>query len=446
MRFDYRRVTFVMLVLLLLPALIACGGGDDDEPEPAGTPQAGQTETSSDRSTPAPAEGTDVSGEATQAPGGGTPAPGGATATSGGNVPAFPTNTPAPTVTSSVDHRAESFAYGWNVAVRGDEQGGEHNQRTLDAVQESGFGWIRFQLEWSQFERADDQWDPLPIDRIVDQFADADVRILIVVAKPPDWAIDPTGQQFLADYGEFHELMSFLADRYRGKVQAWEIWNEQNLASEMGGEVSVPDYYELLKAGWNGVKAVNPEALVVYGGLTPNGVMDPAIAIDDVQYLELSYRYQNGDIRNYFDILGMHVSATHNPPDTLWPDNPGTEQGWVDHPSFYFRRGEQLRQVMLQNDDDAKPVWLTEFGWSTENQAPGYEYGVNNTEDEVAEYLARAFEIATTDWDFVTGAFVWTLNWSTLAPPEDEKSPWSALNADWSPRPSFEALSAMSKE
>jgi hypothetical protein len=447
MRFDYRRVTFVML-MLLLPPLIACGGGDDDVDEPAAqeTPRAGQTATTSDSSTPAPAENTEATGDATETPESATPATDGATPTSSGNLPAFPTNTPAPTVTASVDHREDAFAYGWNVALRGDAEGGEHNQRTLDAVQESGFGWIRFQLEWSQYERADDQWDPLPIDTIVDQFAEADVQILIVVAKAPDWAIDPSGQQFLADYGEFHELMAFLADRYRGKVQAWEIWNEQNLASEMGGEVNVPDYYELLKAGWSGVKNVNPEALVVYGGLTPNGVNDPSIAIDDLQYLELSYRYQNGDIKNYFDVLAMHVSSTHNPPDTMWPDNPSGEQGWNDHPSFYFRRGEQLRQVMLQNGDDAKPVWLTEFGWSTANQAPGYEYGVNNTETEVAEYLTRAFEIATQEWDFVTGAFVWTLNWSTLAPAEDEKSPWSALNADWSPRPAYEALSAMPKD
>jgi hypothetical protein len=130
----------------------------------------------------------------------------------------------------------------------------------------------------------------------------------------------------------------------------------------------------------------------------------------------------------------------------MWPDNPSSESGWNDDDSFYFRRAEQLRQVMVDNGDEAKPMWLTEFGWTTENQAPGYEYGVNNSEEEVAEYLVRSYEICATEWEWCTGAFAWNLNWSTLAPPEDEKFPWSALNADWSPRPSYDALTALAKE
>jgi polysaccharide biosynthesis protein PslG len=100
---------------------------------------------------------------------------------------------------------------------------------------------------------------------------------------------------------------------------------------------------------------------------------------------------------------------------------------------------------MVANGDSTKPVWITEFGWTTENQAAGYEYGVNNTEQEVADYLVRSFEIAETEWPWLTGMFVWTLNWSTLTTPEDEKYAWSSLNEDWTPRPSYTALSNMPK-
>lgn len=432
------RAAALLALLLLVPLITACGGGDDDETTPtasgatatAATPNATvvTNPTATPRSTPA---------LPTQPPPGPSPTPP-ATFT--------PAPTPGPTRTSTVDHRNEPFAYGWNVAWRGDENGAEFNQRTIDAVKASGFGWVRFQVEWSQFERAPDAWDPLPVDRVVDAYAAAGVKVLIVVAKAPQWALDPNGDQLLADWGEFEQLMRFMADRYKGKVQAWEIWNEQNLASEMGGTVRPRDYFELLKAGAAGVRAGDPDALVVFGGLTPNGVNSPSIAYDDLQYLQLIYGLNNGEISQYFDVMGMHLSSTHNAPDWMYPDNPGTESGWNDHPSFFFRRGEQLRQVMLDHGDDAKPVWITEFGWSTENHAPGYEYGINNTEEEVAQYLVRAFEIATTEWDFVTGAFVWNLNWSTLADPDDEIYPWSALNGDWSPRLSYEALAAMPKK
>lgn len=434
MRFDTRRVLFTMMaVLLLLPAIVACGGGNDDDDPTATT--AGSTAASGSTTT------TDESTQTTD--GDTTPTEGGAAPTGDATGPAASTGTAGADATAPSE--SSTFAYGWNVAARGDDGGAEHNTQVVTAVQESGFGWVRFQLEWSQFERADNQWDPLPVDRIVDQFAAEGINILLVVAKAPEWALDPSGNQFLADYAQFTELMQFVSQRYAGKVAAWEIWNEQNLAYEVNGTVRVADYVDLLKAGHAGVRAGDPNALVVFGGLTPNGVDDPAIAIDDLTYLTQIYQHAGGEVAQYFDVMGMHVSSTHNPPDTMWPDNPSAEEGYNDHESFYFRRAEQLWDVMVANGDSAKPVWITEFGWTTENQAEGYEYGVNNTEEEVAEYLVRSFEIARTEWSFVTGMFVWTLNWSTIAPPEDEKYPWSALNEDWTPRPAYEALRDMPK-
>lgn len=430
MRFDARNMlVMLMAMLLLLPALAACGGGDDDAPtatSPSSTEPASSTSTSGDST----ATTGDDEAEATETTGGASSST--PTGTTGANATEPPTG-------------SSDFAYGWNVAVRGDEGGTEHNARTVAAVQDSGFGWVRLQLEWAQFERADNQWDPLPIDRIVDQFSANGVKILLNVTKAPDWALDPSGNQLLSDYGQFTELMAFVSQRYAGRVQAWEIWNEPNLATEVDGNVRPSDYVELLKAGYAGVRQGDPNALVVFSGLTPNGVNDPTVAIDDVEYLTQIYQINGGEIANYFDVMGMHVSSTHNPPDTMWPDNPSNEQGYNDDESFYFRRAEQLWDVMVASGDSAKPVWITEFGWTTANQAPGYEYGVNNTPEEVAQYLVRSFEIATTEWNFVTGMFVWNLNWSTLAPPQDEKYPWSALNEDWSPRPAYEALRNMPK-
>src|SRR5690606_22856123 len=110
---------------------------------------------------------------------------------------------------------------------------------------------------------------------------------------------------------------------YQGKVHAWEIWNEQNLAYEVGGYVDIERYVHLLKAGYTGVKAGDPNALVIFGGLTPNGVNDPTIAIDDVHYMRQIYAYNNGEVKQYYDALGVHPGSNANPPDTMWPENPG---------------------------------------------------------------------------------------------------------------------------
>lgn len=437
-------VAILMLLVLLATLLAACGGSDDAA---TSTPaQAEPTAAASSTEPPSSATGTSappsqatptVGSPAATMPAGSTPA---ATAAPGGDS----TATPEPT-RSSGEPIDSDFAYGWNVAFRGDENGFDHNTQTIGLVQDSGFGWVRFQLEWSQFQRQRGSWDPLPMDRVIEQAHDAGLNILLVVAKAPDWALDPSGTDFLSDYNEFTQLMAFVANRYRGKVQAYEIWNEQNLAHEMSGNVRAVDYFNLLRAGHIGVRLSDENALVVFGGLTPNGVNDPNIAIDDLTYLEQIYEIRDGLVSEYFDVMGVHLNSTHNPPDTMWPDNPSDASGWNDHESFYFRRAEQLREVMIANGDEATMMWITEFGWTTENQAPGYEYGVNNSEEDVAAYLTRSIEIARDEWDFVSGAFVWNLNWSTIAQPDEEIYPWSAVNGDWSPRPAYEAMQNLPK-
>lgn len=338
----------------------------------------------------------------------------------------------------------QEFAYGFNVAWRGDEQGDAFNRQTAELVQEAGFGWVRIQVEWKALEPQPGQWDFRPLDRVVSAYTPLGIKILATIVEPPEWARDPSGQELLSDYGTFEQAMRRLARRYRDEIQAWEIWNEQNLSYAYGGQVKIEPYCRLLQAGYEGVKKADPNILVVFGGLTPTGVNDPGIAIDDVKYLEEFYALDGGRCTQYFDVLGVHANATHNPPDTMWPDNPGPGPGWQDHPGFYFRRAEQLRAVM-EKHGDTRPVWITEFGWTTANPAPGYEYGANVSEEEQAQYLVRAFEIARTRWPWVTGMFVWNLNFSTIVGPEDEKGPWSVLNPDWSPRPAYEALKQMPK-
>ena len=169
--------------------------------------------------------------------------------------------------------------------------------------------------------------------------------------------------------------MKVVAARYKGKVIGYHIWNEPNLQREVGKYVISARYAELLKAGYRGVKASDPTAVVISAALTPTGVNDPEVAVDDVIFLRRLYAYNGGELKGYFDVLGAHPGSNANPPDTLYPDDPAPGPGWNDDTSFYFRRVEQLRQVMLENGDAQKQMWLTEFGWaSTPNPAPGYEY------------------------------------------------------------------------
>ncbi len=337
-------------------------------------------------------------------------------------------------------------APGFNAFLAGDGSPASvaFNQKTIDMVKAAGFEWVHFQLPWAQFEHVGPGiYDPIGMDRITDQTSRNGIKLLVSVVGPsPGWA--GASGSIPTDTAHFRDSMRFLADRYKGKVHAWEIWNEQNLASNSGGWVDVAPYVELLKAGYDGVKAGDSSAWVLFGALTPNGLDRPDLAVADDLYLQRAYDYTGGMLSDYFDALGAHPGSNDNSPDQSWPENPGTG-GWDNDNSFYFRRIEDLRDIMVAWGDAGKQIWLTEFGWSTANQAPGYEYGAAISEDLQAQYLVRAFEIGRTEWPWIGPMFVWNLNYSVITDPADEKHPWAVLRGDWSPRPSYDALKAMPK-
>jgi hypothetical protein len=242
-------------------------------------------------------------------------------------------------------------------------------------------------------------------------------------------------------------LMQAMAGRYAGKIKLYELWNEENLAREAGqGNVDPSTYLPLLKAGYAGTKAGDPNAQVILGALSPTGANQPGISMDDLLYLRGLYALNNGEVKNYFDILGAHLSGFSNPPDCM----PATPQcslsgGWNNDPSFFaFYRLGQYHDALAQAGDDKK-IWLTEFGYDSSSVAvPGYEYSTFVSEDAQARYLVQAFSIAR-QTAYIGGVMVWNLNYQIAVPQTDEKWGFAVLHADWSGRPAFNALASMPK-
>ena len=63
------------------------------------------------------------------------------------------------------------------------------------------------------------------------------------------------------------------------------------------------------------------------------------------------------------------------------------------HASFYFRRVEQLREVMVRNGDADKKVWLLEFGWTSDTVHPNYSWFAVS-EDKKADNILKALDYA----------------------------------------------------
>lgn len=290
----------------------------------------------------------------------------------------------------------------------------------IPAVNALGFKWVKFQLPWKDFEGAGPGQRNWP-DDVIEKLQGSNINILASIVKAPNWA-RPGNSNFdvegpPADPGTYASFVGEFASRYCGRVQAIEVWNEQNLWYEWGGEaLDAGRYVRLLAAAYRAIKAACPGMIVVSGAPTPTGATPPA-AIRDTTYLEQMYR---AGLRNYSDAIGVHPSGFGNPPDARfqdWQAGNYSQPSHVSDPSFYFRNTmEQYRNIMVKYGDGNKRLWPTEFGWaSTSNPVAGYEYAAYNSEQQQGEYIARAYQLMKT-WGWVGVAFLWNLNYNQTQP------------------------------
>ncbi len=315
-------------------------------------------------------------------------------------------------------------------------------------VKQAGFNWIKEQINWDAIENAPGQYDWSELDAIVNADVGAGLNIMLSVEEAPSFYRSPTSGLMPSDPSKFQQVMQVMATRYAGKVKAYELWNEENLAREAGASnIDPATYLPLLKAGHDGTKAGDPNALTFLGALSPTGATTPGVSMDDLAYLKALYALNNGEAKNYFDVLGAHLSGFSNPPDCM-PSTPqcSLSGGWNNDPSFFaFYRLGQYHDAMTQAGDTAKKIWLTEFGYDSSTTAvPGYEYSTYVSEDAQAKYLVQAFGMAR-QTAYIGGVMVWNLNYQAVVQASDEKWGFGVLRSDWSARPAFTALASMPK-
>jgi LysM repeat protein len=332
----------------------------------------------------------------------------------------------------------EQLGYGFGIQPWGADM-----NFVVDATQGAGFNWVRFQAPWRDFERdGKGQYAWGDLDTVINRLHETELYVAVSIVKAPAWArpaaTDLSVDGPPANPQDFADFLTAFAQRYQGKVHAVQLWNEPNLWHEWGNEpLNAARYVQLLCAGHRAVKAVDPTLKVISAGLTPTGVNDGKIAIDDVEFLRRIY--QNGG-RNCFDGLGAHPSGYNNPPDVRFGYSNPSEPGFKNHPSFFFQETLlRYRNVMTANGDGAKRIWPTEFGWASSlNPAPGYEYAADVTLEEQAQYLVKSYEMMKA-WGWVGPAFAWNLNFG-VADGESEMAQFVI----WG-RPAYAALRDMPK-
>ena len=364
---------------------------------------------------------------------------------------ATPTPTPTPAPIPPSPPTPTGFGYGIQTHMLGQD-----HAQIVDTVKNMGFGWIKHQIAWKDFELSKGNINWGDMDALVNSCHNAGLNVLLSVVGAPAWArgvnADLTVDGPPGDPQDLANFMGALAERYKGKVQAYEVWNEQNLHYEWGNEaLDANRYVQLLAAAYQAIKAKDADAIVISGALTPTGA-NPPIAVDDLTYLERMYQ---AGLKNYCDAVGVHPSGYNVPPDAdwrTWSDPTAVFRGPSDnhHHSWVFRGTmEGSRDIMVRYGDSGTKLWPTEFGWASVeglgvSPVTGYEYAADNTELEQAQYIVKAYEMGKA-WGWVGVMFLWNLNFGPVAGAEDEKAAFGILYPDWTPRQSHAAVHDMPK-
>jgi hypothetical protein len=353
-----------------------------------------------------------------------------------------PANNPSPPTTSG-------FAYGFN-AILYNQGGSVDRKRTLQLAKDAGMPWIRQQVRWMDLHDKSGAiyWGEL--DDIVNDASSMGVKLLVSVVAAPSWATS-NGKNGMPDrehFKDYNYFMGEMAKRYKGRVQAYEIWNEQNLAHENAGRVANPTFYmDMLVGASQAIKAGDPSAIVVSGAPSSTETNSWSVAISDITYLDSMF--SDARFNGAVDVVGVHPGGASNPPDTFWPDNRGPGPYFYNSREFYYRRVEDV-YALMQRKGVNKKMWVTEFGWATKNNTPGYEFGNAISQDMQANYLVRAFQMARTNYGaWMGGMFVWQLNfavpWKAKGNELHEQASYGVINGDYSLRPAYRALQAMPK-
>jgi Glycosyl hydrolases family 39 len=213
---------------------------------------------------------------------------------------------------------------------------------------------------WPDLEPRKGQWHFQTLDAYLAIVAAHHADVLLPLALSPQWASARPSER--STYGpgqaaepehidDWNRYVATVAAHCKGRVHAYEIWNEPNFKSFWTGDVS--QMVALTREASETIRRIDPQALIV----SPS-----ATTAAGVQWLGQFLAAGGG---RYVDVIGFHFYVAPQPPEAMVP---------LIH---------QVQATMRDNGLADKPLWDTEANWPQPKPFPSEDLG--------AAYLARAY-------------------------------------------------------
>jgi hypothetical protein len=305
----------------------------------------------------------------------------------------------------------------------------------MTKLRSGGVSWLREDFHWGAFEPTPGHWSWTVGDRLMRNASLAGLDILGIFAYSSDWGADgPTIYHPPKDPNAYASFCRKVVERYGPGGAFWaqnpdldprpltavEIWNEPWLTNFWKPNPDPARYATLVRTAAAAIHAAQPSVKVLASADIFQMRSDTSQSRD---WFRLLLEADAAGLRDAVDVWSVHAYVQDRSPlDTA------TAQRWR------FDRVLMTRDLALQHGA-SKPIWITEFGWSTEAGSPDAV-----SESEQATYSRQALELALEDWSpLVEKAFLYYWGESS----DSYNGGYSPLRANGAPKPLWTTLSGL---
>lgn len=268
----------------------------------------------------------------------------------------------------------------------------------------TGVEWVRDRIHWREMQAETGEFlEETHYDTTARIQSDAGLDVLQVFHTVPVWARDTHGGEDRprTNLLHLHRFCEAMGQRFKGRVDAWEPWNEGN-ARNFGG-LTIDELCSLQKAAFLGFKRGDPDLPVCWA---PLGGVNTAAQAEAIL---------RNETWSYYDIYSIHS---------------------YDWPHAYAGLWAPARRAAC-----GRPIWVTECdrGMKADPASPvgdyTHEYARLKAYLMAQSYACSLFSGSSRHFHFILGPYM-----------EGERTvQFGLLREDYTPRLSYVAFAALGR-
>lgn len=293
--------------------------------------------------------------------------------------------------------------------------------RAVELMQSAGVQVVRMDFNWDMLNPTRDEWKFEDYDRAVQIVREHDLELLGILDYVSWWASSAQDSQdwrvrLYSEPRDLHEFARYaeaVVNHYKNEVHVWQIWNEPNTTGFWKPAPNAAHYVSLLKDAYLAVKYADPEAVVVFAGLSGNGIEGNDASGLTSNFIEQAYA---AGASGYFDVLAIHPYMLPN--------------GGLD---TLRDKIKAARAVMNRHGGSETPLWLTEIG--VPSDASWWPTAPIQSEQDAANWLKTVY----TGVRDLTPTVFW-YEFQDRGGTDDPEGRFGLVRADFSAKPAYDAL------